>query len=335
MKLRNLAFALLILPQLACDKTDECVELEKLTLRYEEVAAQMRARAGLHEQATKRAAQSEERTKALLAKMGLDKSETELHAILQERAVALGAKLERGTREIALAGEQSMTEKQTLWNFELSAKDSAAAVDQARQLAGSPPLFRYVALLGDGKSWRFRLAAANVVQMNLDEIEPVPAPKRASAEEIEGQFGFCGAGKLRSRLAELDREIAGLEQKAEETTVAMPMSASWAGLHKRLSAQHSEEAHAREILDTLLTAAVTARVPIKATGVEGGVVILEMRGGPKERKRFQQNLSPRYLEALRPAETERPGLIRYMMVNRGAQSKKPDGPGHEGHGHGP
>lgn len=331
---RNLAFAFLVLPLVACDKTDECAELEKLTVRYEEVGAQMRARAGLHAQATKRAAQSEERTKALLKKLGLDKSETEMHAALQERAVALGARLDRGTREVAIDGEQNMTEKQTLWTFELAAKDSAEAVSQARQLAGSPPLFRYVALLGDGKSWRFRLAAAQVVQMNLDEIKPVAAPKRASPEDIKSEFGFCGAGKLRSRLAELDREIAKLEVKAAETTVALPKSASWAGLHKRLSAQHAEEAHAREILDTLLTAAVTARVPIKATGVEGGVVILEMRGGPKERKRFQEKLSPSYLQSLRPAENPRPGLIRYMMVNRGAaKSQKPASPGHEGHGH--
>lgn len=330
MNIPRLCLALSLLSSAACQPTEECTKLQTLKGRYEVVANQMRARAGLREQALERARISEERAQALLTKLGLDKTETELDAILKQRAQTLGVSVERGTREVALGESEGATEKQTLWSFELSAKDAAAAVDQARTLAGSPPLFRYVALLGDGKTWRFRMAATQIDQMNLDDLKPVPPPTRQDPADIESNFGFCGASGLRADIAKLEAEIVSLEPKAAETTIAMPKSASWAGLNQRVLAVQAEEAEARLVLDTLMSAAVKGRVEIKAAGVEGAVVILELRGGPAERQRFQSQLSEKFLEALRPGDGQRPGVIRYMMANRAARRKLEGGPGQEG-----
>lgn len=336
MNSRHFALALCALPLLACQETDECKQLKVLKGRYEVAAVQMRARAGLRDQAVKQLESSKARTEALLKKLGLDKSETELDAVLRDRAQALKAQVERGTRDVPLGDDPGMTEKQTMWSFELSAKTAAEAVDHARRLAGSPPLFRYVALLGDGKSWRFRLAETKIEQLDLSQIKPVEPPERPSLDNVPSSFGFCGASELRADIKRFEDEIHELDKVAAETTVAMPKAASWSGLYQRTMAQQAEEAEARVILDTLLTAAVRGDVPIKASGVEGGVVILEMRGGPKERKRFQSQLSKDYLQRLRPAETQRPGLIRYMMVNRATRRHGEEGPGgsqHQGHGH--
>lgn len=313
-----------------CTETEECRKLTTLKGQYEEALVRMKARAGLRERALERAEFAEKKAKETLERLGLDKSETELDAILRERAEALGARIERGTRDVPV-GDAGVTEKQTIWSFELSAKDTASAVDQSRRLAGSPPLFRYIALLSKDDQWRFQLGRADVEQLDIEKIEPTPPPKRPQASDIPSEMGFCGASALRAEISALDAEIEALQKVASETTVAMPRAASWEGIRRRTVQIQAEEGEAREILDELLTAAVRARVPVKASGVEGAVVILELLGGPKQKVAFQEALPPKRLEALKPAPTSRPGVIRYMTLIPAADfRRKAHGP-HGGH----
>ena len=110
----------------------------------------------------------------------------------------------------------------------------------------------------------------------------------------------------------------------------MPRAASWEGIRRRTVQIQAEEGQAREILDDLLTAAVRADVKVKAAGVEGAVVILELFGGPKDKIAFQKKLSPQRLETLRPADSARPGLIRYMTLIPAADFRR-KAQGHEQH----
>jgi len=312
-----------------CEETDECRDLVKLKAQYEEAAVRMRARAGMRDRAVERAEVAEQEANKLLERLGLDKSETELDAVLRDRAEALGVKIERGTREIPIGTGEGASEKQTIWNFVLTAKDTAAAVDQSRQLAGSPPLFRYVALLSDEKSWRFRLGRSEVDKLDIDKIKPTPPPELRKASDIPSELGFCGASKVRGEIAALEAEIESLSEAAAQTTVAMPKGASWEGVRRRALQIQAEEAEARVILDDQLSAAVRARVPVKAAGVEGAVVILELFGGAKEKKAFQKELTEKALQALKPADTDRPNLIRYMtMIPAADVRRKQHGPEH-------
>lgn len=313
---------------LGCEQTQECEQLEKLVGEYEKATATMRARAGLHAQAQERLGVVKGEAEALLEKLGLDKTEEEMTAVLVDRAEALGARVEKGSREIPIGvgTGDGATERQTIWNFVLDAKDTADAIEQSRKLAGAPPLFRYVALLGGEDGWRFRLGKTAVEKVDLSKIGAAPAPELRSPDSIDSELGFCGASGLRSKIEALSEEMKALEEKAAETTVAMPKAASWEGLRRRVLQTQAEEGEARAFLDELLTAAVRANVPVKAAGVESAVVILELRGGPKERKRFLSKLSPKMLEALRPADTERPGLIRYMRMIPAADVRRRRGP---------
>jgi hypothetical protein len=311
----------------ACEDTEECRRLRALKASHERVLITMQARAGLKDKAVARAKAAEADAQALLDKLGLEKSDDELSALLAERAAAVKADLQKGTRDVPLDDPQAKSETQVVWSFALSAKDAAAAVDQTFTLAKGPPLFRFVALLSDGTSWRLQLAKATVARVPI-QVAPMPAPERKSAADIPSELGFCGASGLRGEVAALDAKIDALQAEAEATTVAMPTTASYEGLKSRAMLADLEENESRRIVAVLSSAALRANLKIKALGVEGAVVILELFGGPKERVKFTEQLDAKTLEELKPAPTEHPGLVRYMMVNRVGEQARSRGKAH-------
>ena len=320
-----------------CAETEECKSLKKLEREHEQALGVMRSRAGLAEKARARADKSRVKVEKMLAEFGLDLTESDLSEVMKKRGEAAKVDVARGSRTVA-AGEGSATADQTVWSFELKG-DVARAVDLTREIADLPPLTNFVAFLGDesGDTWRLRLGRPDIQRVEI-EVKPTPPPVLESADEVASEFGFCGAGKLRAHIAEMDREMEALQSEAEKTTVALPEAASWDGLGHRARVEHAVELENRRIVNALLSAAVRADVPIKAAGVEGSVVILELRGGAKERQRFQKQLDDKILQGIKPAETERPGVARFMYVNRIAQRRAgaeggggPGGGEHGGH----
>ena len=310
-----------------CEDNEECKRLRALKASHERVVITMTARANLKDRAQARAQDAEARAKALLTQLGVDQTDEAVTATLMERAEGLKAEVQKGTRAIPQGDQPGQTEEQVLWSFNLSAKDAAAAMDQTLALAKGPPLLRFVALLSDGEAWRLRLGKADIPQVPIN-VAPMPAPERKSPDDIPSELGFCGASKLRSEIAALDREIEALHADAEATTVAMPTAASFEGLRSRAMLADLEENETRKILATLSSAALRGGLKVKALGVEGAVVIIELFGGPKEKVKFSEQLDPQTLAALKAAPNERPGVVRFMMVNRVVEQAKAGRGGH-------
>jgi hypothetical protein len=313
-----------------CGKTDECARLEAMIPRHEEALAVTRGRAAALPQVKARAAQEETRAKALLAETGLDLAEEQLRVALEGRVARLaGARLERTTRPVpgGTAEQGPGGETETVWVVAFEADGLAAARAALMAVSPVPPLFRLRALLTDGaRGWKVELARAEVEQVPI-RVEPTPPPARPDPAEVPSQLGFCGAGKLRARLAELGAELTRLEAEAAETTVLLPTATSWQGLGLRVLLAREVETETRRLAGALLDAVGAAGLSLRALGVEREVLMLEVAGGQAERGRLERALAPDVLAAVTYPQAPQPGVVRLLVANRVEKERRRPEPG--------
>jgi len=323
--------ALLLLLALGCGQTDECKRLEALAAEHDALLEDMKHRAEKHDIIEKRAKEAHDRAQGYMDSVGLDDAEEKIAKLLAERAAALaGAKLERHANADKPDNTGLLRRRSTLWTLEFPARGEAEAIETAWKLAESPPLLlvERIVRMGSGTTWRVDLMRATIDRVPIDP-KPQKLPLPADPADIGTQFGFCGAGGLRSRIAEARAKIEAIRPKAEALSVLMPTSASWLGVERRSRLLYDLEMENRRLMVILLDASRAAKLRIVGVAADDPEIALEVEGGPKDRGRLEAALGPHVaeLKAL-PASK---GIIRVSLPNqklRGNRREEPHGDEH-------
>lgn len=305
---------LLLTTSLACGQTEECKGLEGLLKIHEEALLSAQGQAEAHDKLVPRLAEAREKAEAVLGELGFDLDEKALADKLATRVAAVGdASMTRQVATVQLPSGGS-TDSQTFWQVTFAARRPAAAFEKIWALARTPPLFelRRIAAPDRGKVWQADLYRSVVdrVPIKPDAI-PLPFPPDAAA--IAPEFGFCGAGKMRARIAEIRSEMTTLKEKAEGTTVLLPSISSWLGLEQRARKKLDIENESRRLIGLMLEAAVAARLPIKGAGFDAPMVVLDASGSAKQRKNLESTLAGK-IQGVRALESPK-GTIRIGATN--------------------
>lgn len=348
MKAKFLKLTLVAAVSVACEDTDECVELRRVLKTSERALAAAKGRAALAE----RTGRNLERIKAdvtrKLENKGLDLEEGALVETMEARAESESkVTFERTVRPMAPdPTDVSQAQKsETVLRFNFPARDLEAAWAIAERLAAEPPMTRMFTLIAPKRRrqpWRLELGRVDIQRLPMSAIEPRALPPRRSAADVPEEFGFCGAGELRSRLGQIDAEIEGLAEKAGQTTVNLPLFASWKGLSRRADLAIDIETRSRELAKALVDATLASKQVFLGLALEKEAVLLEVKGGAKEKARVQEKLSESLLESIRDLDGGREGVARFALSNPvSAAGRRPDRreeqgkrfPGQDGHGH--
>lgn len=313
---------------LACQDTEECIQLRKVLKATERALTIAKARAALAAKTKKTLKRTQAATERKLSQHGLDLSEEALFDVLKKRAEGLrGVRLEKTSRAVeqgVRASPLGTTASETVYSFELPSRSLSDAWRLSQSLIVSPPLTRVFALIAPkkrGERYRLELGRAEVLRLPM-EIEPKPLPARPSAADVPSELGMCGASELRERIAAAEEELEKHAAKARETTVHLPLEASWKGLSRRADRVVAIEQASREIADALVDAVEKSRTRFLGVAIDEEVVVLEVAGGKWERGRIQRFLPEPILQSLKDLEVGREGVARMAVVNRVAESAR-------------
>ncbi len=319
--MKRLFVVLAALLAFACDETDECRRLDRIKTENEEVLHQAERRAAQAETIEKRMQSMKAKADEVFADLGLDQAEDAVTKTFEARAKENGATVERGIDVGGNLAGGGGTETQ--WTFEFSAKSTSAAWATAEKLMAIPPLARLIGLSPMSARGRYRLEISRgIVDRAPMKVKPTPLPKLRDPSEVASQFGFCGADEKRAALAQITKKVEELTPQAEALSVNLPLAASWEGLYKRAEVIRDIEEESRRIVREVLAAADSAKVKVKAAGVENDIVIVELIGGKKERGRVEQAMPSKLVEQLQKVEGSGTKVERLMIVNRHAEKRR-------------
>lgn len=320
----------------ACSDTEECKELRKALNASERALRAAQGRAKLADRTRQNLERLRGEVEQKLERHGLDLDDDALFAKLKTRAESMkGVSIERGSRPVAPDPQRltAQPETETVFRFSFKARDLASAWETALALSRDPPLTRILTLLGPKRRrspWRLELGTSDIPQVPLTNLEPRPLPARKSASEIPEEFGFCGASALRAQIEKIDAEIDGFAEKAGETTVNLPLYASWRGLSRRTDLALDTETESRRLAEALVQATLSAELPFIGLALEKEAVLLEMKGGSWEKSRAQSKLSPDLLPQLRELGGGREGVARVALTNMVTTAARRPTEGEEG-----
>ena len=323
-----------------CFDTDECTQLRQLRDEARRALRVVQGRSQIAGRTAESLARLKSEVQEKLDAAGLELSGDELEAQLEERASAVrGAKLERTTRPAAPApgsapDPEAATE--TVFRFQFPASDLSEAWSKAQTLIAEPPLTRLLSLLapkGRGQPWVLDVGQVDVQRVPM-KVEPKDIPPRPSPDEVPSSFGFCGAGELRREIAEIEAEIDGFRDAAKQTTVNLPLIASWKGLSRRVDLSVQTEAESRRIAADLVQAVLASRQRFIGLAAEKEAVLLEVKGGKAELAKLQAEVPKVRLEALQELPPAREGVARMAVGNRVAAAGRRPEPGGGPHGPG-
>lgn len=316
---------------LGCGETEECRQLNELLVARKAVLAQARTQSGVTKQLEARAKAAEEATNKLLGELGMNDPESKIAAVLEARVARFsGATIERTTAQVdtGSAEPSAVRASETMWVVRFKEKDVEKAFSFLDALIATPPLVKFATLAKDKKKdeWRVEL-----IRLVPDQIPIKPEPTKLSPPKdlkaIASQMGSCGAVQLRAEIVKVDAEISKLEPDADRTTVLLPTGASWEGLKARAEALRDAELEARRHVRTFIESVRTLKLPLKAIGVEGAIVALEVWGQPRDRARIEKDLIARGAgEQLKVPESSAAGVVRMMLPNtiaEGRRSRRP------------
>lgn len=320
-----------------CEPTTECVQLEQAVADAEEALAKVELRAVMRPKIEDQLAAAERKAKKILSAYGLDQPEEALTKVFEERAAAAkGVKLERTTKKTGSGPEMNPNLYDTVWRFTISPRPIEKVFDLMDQLAESPPVAR-LSLFSKQKDGSYVLELTRITIPEAPFMpEPAPLPDVPDISRIPAQWGFCGAGRLRARVKEIEQKIAELKADADATTVAMPTGATWDAKGIRAQQKGALERGGRAVLGRVLRIAEENRLPVTAIGVEDEAVLIEV-SGRKDRvgPRFEAALPVAMREALKKLPSPVDDLQRYELPNPAWERMQPPGKGGEaGHDHG-
>lgn len=322
-----------------CGKTEECKKLERVKRAAQSALAAAKGRAQLAERTGEHLARLKAAVEKKLDDNGLDLDEGALIEALEERVESVaGATLERTTRpaEVTPGSLSRQGATETVFRFTFEAKGLEAAWSKAQVLMSNPPLTRLLSLIAPkkpGEPWRLDLGRVDIQRLPM-KIEPRPVPPRPKASEVPSELGFCGASQLREEIAALEEEIAKYAEQAEQTTVNLPLTASWTGLSRRADLAIDSEAEGRRLAEGLVEAVLESGQRFLGLASEPEAVLLEVVGDEKAAKAVQSELPEPMLQAMQELPPSREGVARIAIGNRvSAAGRRPEkGGGHPGPG---
>lgn len=313
----------------ACEPTEECLRLEEAVKEAEDALAKVELRAVMRDKVEDQRVAAEKKAKKILTAYGLDRPEEDITAMLEERAAAAkGVTVERTTRQTKPGPQTNPNLYDTIWRFEISRRPLSEVFDLLDALAASPPVTR-LSLFSrqDDGSYALELTRVTIPEAPFMP-EPAPLPAVPDISKIPSQLGFCGAGRMRKRVQEIDQKIAELKDDADATTVAMPVGATWDAKGVRAQQKGALERGGRAVLARVLKTIDEKRLRLIAIGVEDDAVVFEV-AGPKTQVRealksgMPEKMSAR-LEILPSPDDD---VQRFSLPNPAFERMKPPGAG--------
>lgn len=332
-----------------CEAGDECKRLTGMVSQYEDVLETATRRAENAERFGKEAEAAKQEAKEALERLGFDLAEGPLVEDLDKRLAAIpGATKTRRVESFGPA-EEAASNAKTIFTISFREKDPSKVWTIIEGLVSALPLWR-LELVRVGSSpdlWEVELVRAVVEQLPI-KPKPTPLPELPDPSTVPTELRFCGAGKLRTRLAELKAQIEKLREPATNTTVLLPAIASWKGLKQRAQVLEAVELESRKLQKLFFEAAVATKSKLKAVGYQEPRAVLEVFGGKAERAALERALAKHRSRLAIPEDNPDPKVIRFTLANTAVPEFRrepapgtPGGPpagqpdGHEGHGHGP
>lgn len=302
-----------------CADTDECKRLRAVLEARTQILQSARAQAGALPVIEKRAASAEAASHKVMSSLWLNEPESKVHETLEKRTKAIpGASMSRGTTQTTIGPpEDEVAVSETLWTIRFRDAAFEQAFLNLELLMSNPPLVKFHSLIREkkGDGWRVELIRAAVDQVPINP-QPIQIPPPQDLSGVSRQLGFCGAGKLRDDIEAVDGELRSIKERAEKTTVLLPAAASWDGLRGRAELVRDTELENRRHLKVFRDAVVQGELVLKAVGVEGELVFLEIYGGKKELARLELEVGRLGMGgAMKVAEKAPDGVIRVMLAN--------------------
>lgn len=316
----------------ACEPTEECLRLQEAVKEAEEARSKVELRAVMRDKVEDQRVAAEKKAKKILSAYGLDRPEEQITELLEERAAAVdGVTVERTTRQTRGGPQLDPSRYDTVWRFQISRRPLPEVFDLLDQLAASPPVTRLSLFKReDDGSYVLELTRVTIPEVPFTP-EPAPLPSVPDISKIPAQWGFCGAGRLRTRVQEIDQEIAELKDDADATTVAMPVAATWDGKAVRAQQKGALERGGRSMLARTLKVIERERLRLIAIGIEDDAVVFEL-AGPKDRvrSRLKAGLPSNLVERLEVLPSPDEDVQRFALPNPAYERMKPPGAGEGG-----
>jgi hypothetical protein len=313
----------------ACEPTEECIRLQEAVKEAEDALAKVELRALMREKVEDQRAAAKKKAKKILTAYGLDRPEEDITAMLEERAAkASGVTVERTTRQTKPGPKTNPNLYDTVWRFEISKRPLSRVFDLLDTLAASPPVTR-LSLFSRDEDGSYVLELTRVTIPEAPFMpEPAPLPEVPDISKIPAQWGFCGAGRLRKRIQEIDQQIAELKPDADATTVAMPIGATWDAKGVRAQQKGALERGGRSVLARVLKTVDETGLRLIAVGIEDDAVVFEL-SGRKDRVRaaLKSGLPEKMAERLEVLPSPDDRVQRFSLPNPAYERMKPPGSG--------
>ncbi len=312
----------------ACSETEECARLNVAVEQSERALTDVQLRAAMKPRVEKRFHESKEEAQKILAAYWLDKPESTLTETFEQRAAKFeGVDVERTTRQTQEGVPQDPKVFDTVWVFRIAPRPLRDVFGLLDALAGSPPLTNLTLFSReDDGGYRLELTRLSLPEAPMD-AQPVALPPLPEIDDIPRQLGFCGARKMRSRLAEIESEIERLGDDAQATTSLMPESATWQGKGVRAEQRATLERGGRAVLAKFLMGVVETPVRLKAVGQDRDAIVVEVRGSKGRVERQLASLSPELRAAMTDLPSPADDLQRYAIANPAFEAMKGPGTG--------
>lgn len=300
-----------------CGKTEECVALEGLVADHEKLARTLKERAAQVEKAETSARNAEVAANKFLETSGLALDRAALQAELSKRLAAVPTStMSFGELQVGVGEESGQPLTSEQFTITLPAGDARTLWDRVGQLAQVPPVLRLLGLTRGRAAGTWALTLERIIPDRpplMPKAQPTPSLPDGSA--IPGRFGFCGASQLRATIAAKRDEIARHRDAAERLTVALPTAATFDGVRRRAERSVAHQREARAIMDAMMRVVIDDKLKFRALGYESPEVVLELDGGPRERRLLEDRLS-KYVNQIKPvAPTTRPGVVQLRITN--------------------
>ena len=330
----------------ACEKTQECKELDSMVKHNQGLLDAAKSKAAAHDRLLATATKAEKETSEYLDETGLSWSEDKLNLALDKRMKDVpGSRVIRNSRFKEESSAQNLLRRaKTFWSVEFSEKELAKGLQTAVMFTGEKPIFMFEKLSFDpkGNGWLLELGRAVI-----DEVpnKPLPnaLPDLKDPAFIASEFGFCGASKLRSQLEDIKTQYAQVKDKAEEISVLLPKQATWKGMLRRAKILVAVETETRKIIQRLMKGVADLKLKVHGLAFEEPFIMAEIKGGEKQAERLKKHMGSMATNAeFMKAQKGRirilvpNGLVRSFQ-NKGGPAAAPQAPsktkGHDGHKH--
>jgi hypothetical protein len=300
-----------------CGKTEECVALEGLVADHEKLARTLKERASQVDKAEANARNAEVAANRFLETSGLALDRGALQAELSKRLAAVPTStMSFGELQVGVGEESGQPITSEQFTITLPARDARTLWDRVGQLAQVPPVLRLLGIARGRAPGTWALTLERIIPDRpplMPKAQPTPSLPDGSA--IPSRFGFCGASQLRATIAAKRDEIARHRDAAERLTVALPTTATFDGVRRRAERAVGHQREARAIMDAMMRVVIDEKLEFRALGYETPEVVLEIDGGPRERRLLEDRLS-KYVNQIKPvAPTSRQGVVQIRITN--------------------